>query len=109
VDDGQPYRAEYDADAGVLIVSGAIDELSTGEFRDALRDATEEYARPVVVDLDAVTFLPSMAVGTLLGAMARAPGTRAVAPEGSPARMVLDVLGLYDYAVTGRTREESAD
>ena len=109
MDDGQPYRARYDADTGVLIVGGAIDELTTAQFRDALRDATEEYARPVVVDLEAVTFLPSMAIGTLMGAMARAPGTRAVAPEGCAARMVLDVLGLYDYAVTGRPRQDSAD
>ena len=97
-----PFAATADPASGRLVVSGDIDELSTPAFRDALRDATDDYTRPVVVDLDAVSLFPSMAVGTLLGAMARSPGTRVVASAGTVARSVLDMLSLYDYAIAGR-------
>lgn len=102
MDESQPFGASFDADTDVLLVSGAIDETTTADFRAALSEATHEYRTPVVVDLGEVTFFPSMAVGTLMGAMARVPGTKAIAPEDTPARMVLDVLGLYEYASTGR-------
>jgi anti-anti-sigma factor len=97
-----PFSSQFLAESATLVVAGSIDELDVAAFRDALRDATDDYTRSVVVDLDGVTFMPSMAIGTLLGAMARVPGTRATVTEGRPAREALELLGLYEYAATGR-------
>ncbi len=101
-----PFGTQFLAESATLVVVGCIDELDVGAFRDALREATVDYTASVVVDLDGVTFMPSMAIGTLLGAMARAPGTRAKVSEGRPARRALELLGLYEYAATGRQEHD---
>ena len=101
-----PFDTRFLAESATLVVVGCIDELDVAAFRDALRDATGDYTSGVVVDLDGVTFMPSMAIGTLLGAMARAPGTRARVGEGRPARRALELLGLYEYAATGRQEHD---
>jgi anti-anti-sigma factor len=100
--DEEPFHASRDQETGALIVGGAIDELSVADFREALRDATEDYTLGAVVDLNGVTFLPSLAVGVLLGALARAPGTRVEVDRGTAAHMVLQTLGLDEYTKTGR-------
>ena len=100
--EGQHFQASYDPVLARLVVTGAIDEVAVDDFRRALREASAGYTRPVVIDLDGVTFLPCMAVGVLLGALADASGARVVAADGTPAHMVLEVLGLHEYATTGR-------
>jgi len=100
--DDEPFSAHRDAGSGRLLVGGVIDERATADFRDALRAATEDYTEPAVVDLTAVTLMPSLAVGVLLGAMARAPGTRVEVEPGSIAHRALEVLGLDEYAREGR-------
>jgi anti-anti-sigma factor len=100
--DDEPFSAHQDADTGTLLVSGTIDEESIAEFREALRVATDEYTCPAVVDLTAVTLMPSLAVGVLLGAMARAPGTRVEVEPGTIAHRALEMLGLDEYTREGR-------
>lgn len=102
VTDDEPFQAHQDDDSGALIVSGDIDEVSVADFRSALRTATEDFTTAAVVDLNGVTFLPSIAVGVLLGAMARAPGTRVEVAEGTIAHSALSILGLDEYARAGR-------
>jgi anti-anti-sigma factor len=101
------FRATVDPDSNVVVVSGAVDELSIDAFRDSLREVTQNYSKPAVIDFMAVTFLPSMAIGVLLGALARAPGTRVVLVEGTPAFRALQVLGLDEYVMNGRTESEN--
>lgn len=100
--DEEPFHASRDQETGALIVGGAIDELAVADFRQALRDATDDYTAGAVVDLNGVTFMPSVAVGVLLGALARAPGTRVEVGSGTTAHVVLQTLGLDEYAKSGR-------
>ena len=97
-----PFATRYSAETSTLMVFGCVDELSVDAFRRALREATRDYTAGVLVDLNGITFMPSMAIGVLVGAMARAPGTCVEVAEGRPAHLVLKLLGLYDYATTGR-------
>jgi anti-anti-sigma factor len=101
------FQSRLLAESATLFVFGSLDELNIAAFREALREATEDYTKPAVVDLNGVTFMPSIAIGTLLGAMARAPGTRVVVDDQRPAHQVLEVLGLYEYAVTGRSPDHN--
>ena len=103
-----PFESRFVAETATLIVSGCLDELNIAAFRDALREATEDYTRPVVVDLNEVTFMPSLAIGTLLGARARSPGTRVVVDNDKPAHHVLELLGLHEYALVGRRPERES-
>ncbi len=105
--DEAPFRATVTPASNVLVVSGAVDELSIDRFRDSLREATQDYSKSAVIDLMAVTFLPSMAVGVLLGVLAKAPGTRVVLVEGTPAFRALQLLGLVDHVTTGRPSSET--
>jgi anti-anti-sigma factor len=102
VKDEEPFAARRDQQTGALLVSGAVDELVVADFRQALREATDDYSKAAVVDLNGVTFLPSTAVGVLLGALARAPGTRVEVDEGTIAHSALAILGLDEYARAGR-------
>lgn len=97
------FRATVDPGSNVVVVTGAVDELSLEAFRDSLRDATQNYSTPAVIDFTAVTFLPSMAIGVLLGALARAPGSRVVLVEGTPAFRALQVLGLDEYVLNSHS------
>jgi anti-anti-sigma factor len=101
--DDVPFDSQFDP----LAVRGSVDELEITTFREALREATRDYTTSVVVDLNGVTFLPSIAIGTLLGAMARAPGTRVQVDDDKPAHHVLKLLGLDEYARTGRAADGS--
>lgn len=82
-------------DQRVLALSGDVDELSVQDLRDALREATEGYTTEVTVDLSDVDFLPSMALGVIIGVMKEAPGRLTLAVQKrSIARRVLEVSGL---------------
>lgn len=92
-----PFGASYRSETNTLVVSGAVSETDRHAFRQALRDATDGYRRAVTVDLTAVEFFPSLAVGVLIGAR-RACGPRGgitvVACPDSIVRRVLDIVGI---------------
>ncbi len=92
-----PFRVCYRSETRTLVVYGAVSETDRHAFRQALRDATDGYRRAVTVDLTAVEFFPSLAVGVLIGAR-RACGPRGsitvVACPGSIVRRVLDIVGI---------------
>ncbi len=94
----------------VLSVAGEADLHVAPELRDAIASVVEEGASGLVIDLSATTFVDSMALGVLLGAMKRTRerGARMclVAPRAEVRRVfeitLLDrVLPLYE------TREEA--
>jgi anti-sigma B factor antagonist len=55
----------------VLVVYGDADLHSAPELRERLRDAIDDGATTVVVDLSATTVIDSTSLGVLLGAMKR--------------------------------------
>ena len=74
-----------DAAAIVVVVAGEVDLLTVDRLRGAV-DAALVYAaaRPVVVDLTAVTYLGSHGLAALAGAASMAQGRR------EPLRLVVD-------------------
>jgi anti-sigma B factor antagonist len=55
----------------VLAAHGELDLHAAPELRDRLDVALDEGAKVIVLDLSAVTFIDSMALGVLLGAVNR--------------------------------------
>jgi anti-sigma B factor antagonist len=55
----------------VVTTAGDLDLHTAGDLRRALIDAVEEGADVVVVDMAGTTFVDSMALGVLVGAMRR--------------------------------------
>lgn len=93
-----PYAASYDAEAGLLSVTGSVDELSGPAFRSDLEKASDHFARDVTVDLTGVDFFPSLAVGVLAVAIKNARNAGhtidVVAAPGSIVARVLTVSAL---------------
>jgi anti-anti-sigma regulatory factor len=91
--DERPFGAALQPD-GTLLVSGSVDELSVDDFRAHLRQCLEASATPCV-DLSDVDFLPSLAVGVLVGALQHdPPELTVVARKGCIAAKVLNVCGI---------------
>ena len=69
----QDFRIEERSDGGVPIiaVSGEIDVATAPQLRESLHGVIAEGRATVVLDLLAVTFLDSTALGVLVGALKR--------------------------------------
>jgi anti-anti-sigma factor len=93
-----PFDTLFFAESSTLVVLGCIDELHVDAFRERLRAATGDYHRDLVIDLSEAEFIPSVAVGVMVGATkaCRANGAtlRLDARSGTIARRVLDICGL---------------
>ncbi|WP_194288947.1 MULTISPECIES: SpoIIE family protein phosphatase [unclassified Nocardioides] len=82
-----------------VVLRGAVDQRSIDEFRRRLAHATRGGTREVWIDLSGVTLLASAGVQTLFEVLAPADDgdsgrVRLVAPMGSPAQHVLDLVRL---------------
>ena len=95
-----PVRLVFDADACSLAVSGELSDGALDRLRDAVAPHTE---RDLTVDLSAVTYLPSAALGILVSAQRRA--TRAggsVHLRAAPDTIAATVLRLTGMEEPGR-------
>lgn len=96
--DDTPYAASLDAEAGLLTVTGSLDELSGPTFRADLEKATDHFGRDATVDLTGVDFFPSLAVGVLAVALKNARNAGhtldVVAEPGSIVARVLTISAL---------------
>jgi anti-sigma regulatory factor (Ser/Thr protein kinase)/anti-anti-sigma regulatory factor len=98
----EPFLAalipDDDPDA-VLVVHGPVDAAGAVELRDQLRSATSNGTVSRSVDLSRVTLLASAAVHVLYEACDRAAAhrerLRLLAPRGSTAHHVLELVGLH--------------
>jgi anti-anti-sigma factor len=89
-----PFTTSKCGDGRTLAVSGSIDELAVDDFRRVLHDHVAGSA-DAVIDLSDVEFLPSMAIGALVGVLKHTPDTvTLVAREGSRAAKLLRICGL---------------
>jgi anti-anti-sigma factor len=94
-DEERPYSADFEHVDARLTVHGEIGELDTAQFRRDLLEAVARTERPVIVDLSDVDFLPSMAIGVLVGAVKGSAGQiELVAAKGSIAAHLLQICGL---------------
>ena len=91
----RPYLATFHPDTGWLAVHGEIGELDTANFRRDLLDAVAQSGHAVVVDLSDVDFLPSAAIGVMVGVLKGSAGQiqLAAAPQTIAARL-LQICGL---------------
>ena len=97
---GRPLPTEMSTVSvtGHLTASGPVDEVSAELFHAALVEVTHAGTEAAIVDLTDVTLLASPGVQSLFDLSARSArsGVRMdiVAPELSPARHILDLVGL---------------
>ncbi|HEY2792028.1 MAG TPA: STAS domain-containing protein [Micromonosporaceae bacterium] len=82
----------------LLTVSGDIDLAVVGQLRDAVATAlTQDQVTGVVIDLEAVTFMDSTGIGTLVGCwhQANAAGkTLHITRARAQIERVLDITGV---------------
>ncbi len=90
---------EHDEGEAIRIaVSGEVDVATAPLLRDRLYDAVDRSHGPVIVDLLAVTFIDSTALGVLIGARERSQA------RGSDLRLVLKEARLIKiFEITGLT------
>jgi anti-sigma B factor antagonist len=85
----------------LVAVDGELDLTAAPDLRDAIDAAIEAGAVTVVVDLNAVTFIDSTAIGVLLAArerMCRAGGSLEVVCEEPNVVRVLEIVGMRTVA-----------
>jgi anti-anti-sigma factor len=96
--DDVSYSSSFDEASSTLTLSGEIDEAAGVVLREEISKYSRDFARPLRIDLSAVDYFPSLAVGVLATAMRRADqngvGLGLVAAEGSVAQRVLTICNL---------------
>jgi anti-sigma B factor antagonist len=92
-----PHVTSFD-DGAIVTLSGELDAYDAPTLRERFADVAGEHAgRVVVLDLTAVTFLDSTALGTIVGLLRRVREgggeLRVVLPE-SEARRIFELTAL---------------
>src|SRR5262245_55730628 len=106
------FRIEEESAPGatVLSIHGEADLHSAPDLRDAIATAIEDGAQELVLDLSDTTFVDSMTLGVLLGAMkrvrARGGNLRLVVP-GADVRRIFEITLLDRVFPLHQTREEA--
>jgi anti-anti-sigma factor len=95
--DETPFDTMFFVESSTLVVLGCIDELHLDTFRERLRAASRGYEHDLVVDLSEAEFVPSLAIGTLIGARkaceANGVALTFEARERTIGRRVLEICG----------------
>ena len=95
---GERFAAWVAGSTPVLHVRGPVDALSADHFRRELAARSGGGSSPLTVDLTEVSHLTSVAVAALADVLRAAEHTGQpavfIAPTGSPAAFVLDLVGL---------------
>ena len=63
-----PFAITFDVASGTLTVAGDVDEHNAAALREGIEKHSQMYSVGMVLDLSAVTYLPSTAVGVLVRA-----------------------------------------
>ena len=104
--------SERVGDAGVLIVSGEVDIFTAPQLKERLVEQFDAGVTRLVVDLTAVTFIDSTALGVLIGGVRRvngAGGVMALVVDSRPVERVLGITGLDRVFSMYHTRAEALD
>jgi anti-sigma B factor antagonist len=100
---------ERDGSAIVVRLAGELDLYNAAAVRAALLDAVTELPERLVVDLGAVRFLDSTALGVLVEARSRLGDGRSfmLASPGLETRRALQISGLDRHFAVHRTVDEA--
>ncbi len=99
-------------DVVVLVVSGEIDYGASPRLRERLHDEIHARKQHLVIDLSAVTFIDSMALGVLVGAVTRLHETggslRVVCSEENDRVLrIFDIAGVANLIELHHSRVEA--
>jgi anti-sigma B factor antagonist len=102
--------AESDVDALTVVIAlaGEVDLYTAPEFKQALADAIKRGKRRLVVDLSAIGFMDSTALGVLVGALKRlrpVEGRLAIVSGGPEMLSLFEITGLDRVFALYTTRE----
>lgn len=101
-----------DDDLGVISLSGEVDIFTAPQFKESLVELLDSGVRRLLVDLSAVTFIDSTALGVLIGGVRRVNGfggTMAIVVATRPVERVLSVTGLDRVLSMYPTRADALD
>jgi anti-sigma B factor antagonist len=93
----------------VVTLEGEVDLYTAPEFKEALLRGIDDGARHVIVDLSAVTFVDSTALGVLVGGGKRLLNSGALLIVCSDARIrrILEIAGLAGVFAVHLTLDEA--
>jgi anti-sigma B factor antagonist len=94
----------------VVVLSGEVDIYTAPQFKECLLALIDEGADRLIVDLTAVSFIDSTALGVLIGGVRRvngAGGSMALVVASRPVQRVLSITGLDRVFSIHATREEA--
>lgn len=86
-----------DESCGVVTIAGEVDIYTAPRFKESMLELLDTGVRKIIVDLSAVTFIDSTALGVLIGGLRRvsdAGGAMALVVATSPVERVLTITGL---------------
>jgi anti-sigma B factor antagonist len=95
--------------ATVVSLAGELDLYNANTIREALLECCAEEPERLVVDMSAVTFIDSTALGVLIEARTRLPNRRGflLAAPGPETRRALEVSGLDRHFAVYDTAAEA--
>lgn len=94
----------------VVVVGGDLDFEAAPEFKKCIDHRLDEGARRVILDLAAVGFIDSTAIGVVVGAINRlreSGGSLAVVSDEPNVRRIFDVVGLDDLTPLHSSRDDA--
>jgi anti-sigma B factor antagonist len=103
-------RSMVSPGVGLVELSGEVDIYTAPKFREDMVALIEEGATELIVDLTAVTFIDSTALGVLIGGIKRlhaVDGRMALVVATRPVQKVLSITGLDRVFEIHQTREEA--
>jgi anti-sigma B factor antagonist len=100
------------SDVVVLAISGELDYGASPHLRERLHDEIHAPRNHLVLDLSAVTFIDSMAIGVLVGALTRLQETggslRVVCVEDNPRVLrIFDIAGVANLIPLHQSRHDA--
>jgi anti-sigma B factor antagonist len=113
ITDDAPVGTADGEDIAVLSAGGEIDYAASPQLRERLADCISAGGRRLVLDLSAVTFIDSTALGALVGAVVRlheaGGGSLAVvcAEENKRVLRIFEIAGVESLIALHGSREEA--
>jgi anti-sigma B factor antagonist len=95
---------------GLVTLTGEVDIYTAPRLKEHMLELFEAGVRDMVVDLAAVTFIDSTALGVLIGGVRRVNdlgGTMALVVATRPVERILKVTGLDQVFTVHQTRDDA--